>query len=46
MNIRPERGPLIALHAEVSRKSMTPSPFTSPIPVASNPNVSPGTFPV
>ena len=35
-----------ALQADVSRKSITPSPFTSPIPVASKPKVSPGTLPV
>ena len=46
MYMRPERDPLIALHAEVRRKSLVPSPSTSPMPVASNPNVSPETLPV
>ena len=32
----------MALQAEVSNRSMTPSPSTSPMPVASNPKVSPG----
>jgi AraC family transcriptional regulator len=40
---RPERYPRIALQADVIRKSVVPSPSTSPIPTASNPNVSPGT---
>ena len=43
MNIRPEWNPWIPLQAEVIRRSIVPSPSTSPIPTASNPNVSPGT---
>lgn len=46
MNIRPERPPLTALQAEVTRRSGTPSPSTSPMPVTSNPSVSPMTLPV
>jgi hypothetical protein len=38
---RPVFGTFALLHADVSRKSILPSPFTSPIPVSPNPSVSP-----
>src|SRR5690242_9470069 len=41
-NTRPEWFPLIPLHADVISRSTVPSPSVSPIPTASNPNVSPG----
>ena len=42
MNIRPEWKPWMPLQADVMRKSIVPSPSTSPMPTASNPKVSPG----
>jgi hypothetical protein len=44
--VRPERKPATLLQADVMSKSGVPSPSTSPMPVASNPSVSPGTRPV
>ena len=41
-NIRPEWNPWMPLQADVIKKSIVPSPSTSPMPTASKPNVSPG----